>query len=86
MTGPYRLMLAGVVTTTIALLPSAASAQYYGRNKVQYEQFDFRVLETQHYSLHFYSEEEEPARDMGRMAERWNARLSALFDHQLRDR
>jgi hypothetical protein len=82
----YHFIFAAVLATSISVLPSSASAQYFGRNKVQYEQFDFRVLETAHYRLHFYSEEEEPARDMGRMAERWNARLSTLFDHQLRNR
>ena len=62
------------------LLLGAASpldAQYFGRNKVQYEQFDFRVLETPHFRLHFYPEEEAPARDMARMAARWKSRKLA---------
>jgi hypothetical protein len=73
-------MAAGIAT------PSDASAQYFGRNKVQYDHFDFRIFETPHFRLHFYPEEEEAARDMARMAERWNARLSPLFGHQLSKR
>ncbi len=70
---------------TIAF-PHGARAQYFGRNKVQYEHFDFRVFETAHFRLHFYPEEEQPARDMARMAERWDERLSNIFMHQLRNR
>ena len=60
-----------------ALFAAEARPQYFGRNKVQYESFDFRILESPHFRLHFYPEEEQPARDMTRMAERWNTRLSA---------
>ena len=70
----------------IATIPGVADAQYFGRNKVQYEQFDFRVFETPHFRLHFYPEEEVASRDMARMAERWDTRLSALFTHRLRNR
>ena len=66
-----------------ATIPAVAEAQYFGRNKVQYEQFDFRVFETPHFRLHFYPEEEEAARDMARMAERWQTRLSGIFTRQL---
>ncbi|HZJ00502.1 MAG TPA: hypothetical protein VFD22_07550, partial [Gemmatimonadaceae bacterium] len=66
--------------------PSQSSAQYFGRNKVQYENFDFSVLHTAHFNLHFYPAEADAARDMGRIAERWETRLSALFGHQLTKR
>src|SRR5678815_3407197 len=32
-----------------AAFPAPAAAQYFGRNKVQYETFDFRILHTQHF-------------------------------------
>jgi Tol biopolymer transport system component len=77
-------------TAALAALSLATAApveaQYFGRNKVQYENFDFRVLETPHFRLHFYPEEEGPARDMARMAERWNTRLSGMFNRQLSKR
>lgn len=72
--------------SAVAILASAApvaQAQYFGRNKVQYERFDFRILETPHFRLHFYPEEEQPARDMARMAERWESRLNVMFNRQL---
>ena len=36
-------------------------AQYFGRNKVQYESFDFRVLKTEHFDIYFYPPEEAAA-------------------------
>lgn len=58
-------------------------AQYFGRNKVPYERFDFDVLRTAHFDVHYYDAEKVAARDAARMLERWNARFSSLLNHQL---
>jgi hypothetical protein len=63
-----------------------AAAQYFGQNKVQYRTFDFQVLKTEHFDIHYYPEEEAAARDVARMAERWYARLARVLDHQLSSR
>jgi Tol biopolymer transport system component len=65
---------------------STASAQYFGRNKVQYERFDFKVLNTEHFDIYYYPEEEAAVKLAARMAERWYARLSNLLQHELRGR
>jgi hypothetical protein len=81
-------LVAGLVFT-IALtlgLPARADAQYFGRNKVQYDKFKFEVLKTEHFDIHFYPEEAEAAKQVGRMAERWYARLSKLMQHRLAGR
>jgi hypothetical protein len=77
-------LLAGLVIagSLLALFPGAAAAQYFGRNKVQWERFDFQVMETGRFAIHFYPEALEGVTDAGRMAERWHARLSRVFDHQ----
>jgi Tol biopolymer transport system component len=67
----------------LLLTASAASAQYFGRNKVQYREFDFQVLKTEHFQIYFYPEELDAARDMARMAERWYSRLSRILQHEL---
>jgi hypothetical protein len=71
-----------VVMTSITLTPHA-EAQYFGRNKVQYREFNFEVLKTTHFDVYFYAEERDAAADVGRMAERWHARLSRLLAHSL---
>lgn len=77
---PLALLLAALVLALAAAPP--AVAQYFGRNKVQYNTFDFRVLQTEHFDIHFYPEAEEGVRDAARMAERWYARLSSLLNHR----
>ena len=46
------LLLTGASVGTAVTAPSL-SAQYFGQNKVQYESFDFRVLETPHFDVYF---------------------------------
>ncbi len=80
--------LVTVVLAAVVLLSSAGSAhaQYFGRNKVQYERFDFKVLTTEHFDIYYYPEEEAAVRLAARMAERWHARLTKLLDHELSGR
>jgi Tol biopolymer transport system component len=59
-----------------------AEAQYFGRNKVQYEKFDWRILKTDHFDLYFYPAESIKVHDAGRQSERWYTRLSDIFRHQ----
>jgi hypothetical protein len=89
----HRLFLT-IRPLVLRLLPCAAlflaasplEAQYFGRNKVQYESFDFKVLKTEHFDVHFYPPEREAAVHAARMAERWYARLSSILDHELSGR
>ena len=66
----------------LLLLSSSAQAQYFGRNQVKWETFDWNVMHTEHYDIHFYPTMEAATRDAGRMAERWYARLSGVLQHQ----
>src|SRR5215207_3484383 len=77
---PAVLALVGAVVTVVVAAP-AAHAQYFGRNKMQYEKFDFRILRTPHFDLHYYPSEEGAARDAARQAERWYARHAATLGH-----
>ncbi|MDX1745489.1 MAG: basic secretory protein-like protein, partial [Halobacteriales archaeon] len=63
-------------------LPVPASAQYFGRNKVQYESFDFRILPTPRFNIHYYPEMGEAVEDAARMGERWYERFARLFQHE----
>ena len=78
-----RLVLALVL---VLVSVEGAAAQYFGRNKVQYQNFDFQVMKTPHFDVYFYPEEEVATRDAARMAERWYARLSRILDHQFDER
>ena len=71
-----------LLALSVIALPAGASAQYFGRNKVQYETFDFRILKTPHFDIHFYPEEGPAVEDAARMAERWYERFARLFQHE----
>ena len=78
-----RLVL-GAVLLLLAAAP--ADAQYFGRNQVQYERFDFQVLKTEHFDVYFYPAERAGAEAAARIAERWYARLSRILRHELSGR
>jgi WD40 repeat protein len=67
-------------------LPGLVSAQYFGRNKVQYTNFNFKVIQTEHFDVYFYERERVASMDAARMAERSYARLSKVLNHEFRER
>ena len=82
------LRIAACVIGLALVTPAAGYAQggYFGQNKVQYKKFDFKVLKTEHFDIYYYPEEEQGARMVSRMAERWYGRISRLLTHELRGR
>ena len=79
-----RSLLTAVLAALIWMGSAVPSdAQYFGRNKVQYERFDFKVLATEHFDIYYYPEEEAAVRLAARMGERWHARLTRLLQHEL---
>jgi Tol biopolymer transport system component len=66
--------------------PDVLSAQYFGRNKVQYTTFDFKVIQTEHFDVYYYERERIAAMDAARMAERSYAKLSKILNHEFRER
>ena len=78
---------AGVLLAAFGASGRPAQAQgYFGQNQVQYDHFDWRVLETEHFLVHYYPSEREASVDAARMAERSYARLSRVLDHQFREK
>lgn len=64
---------------------TAAPAQYiaFGKNKVQYSTFNWRVLESAHIHLYYYEEERELAEQALAMAEDSYLTLQARFVHDV---
>lgn len=69
----------------VAVLTLNLSAQYFGRNKVQYEDFNWNVRETEGFKILFYPPESLAVADASRMLLRWNERLQQVFDWGLPD-
>ena len=75
-----------LICVVLLCMTFPAYAQYFGRNKVQYESFDFKLIKTEHFDVYFYPELAKMAPIAARLAERWYARLSRVFNYNLRDR
>lgn len=54
----------------LSSIPSA-SAQYFGRNKPSYDQFDFKVLKTPSFDIYHYIDNEDLIRDLANQSEMW---------------
>ena len=65
---------------------AAADAQSFGRNKVHYDDLEFRILETPHFNIYYYPEEHDASVEAGRLAERWYERLSKALDFTFTER
>ena len=81
--GWFRLIAPALLLLGLA---SDGRAQYFGRNKVQYDREDVRILATEHFDIYYSSQDAAAAQIAGRLSERWYARLSAVLDHTLSGR
>jgi len=81
-----RLAIASLLASSVLIWQRPVSAQYFGRNKVQYKKLDFQVLKTDHFDIYFYPAERDGIDIAARMAERWHARLERILSHRLRGR
>jgi hypothetical protein len=67
----------------IIILAQNLAAQYYsfGRNKVQYEEFDWKVLKTEHFDIYYYNELREIAETGAFYAEEAYNDLKVKLNH-----
>jgi Tol biopolymer transport system component len=82
-----RLVLA--VLMCAALFPSEASAQWwndisrFGKNKVNYQNFDWESLETEHFRVFYYQGERQIAQITAQMAEDAYKRVSQVLEYKV---
>ncbi|OLC07675.1 MAG: hypothetical protein AUH34_00915 [Gemmatimonadetes bacterium 13_1_40CM_70_12] len=78
-------MAVAVAAVALAGLTPLA-AQYFGQNKVQYRNFAFQIIQTDHFEVYYYPAERVAALDAARLAERWYGRLSRILHHEFQGR
>ena len=81
------MRLRKVISTAIPfclILTVTAQAQYYfGQNKIQYSQFDWQVINTEHFNIYFYPEEKDIAEAAAQLAEDSYRYLQEKFNHTI---
>ena len=67
------------------LFSSALLAQgfYFGRNKIQYTDFDWQVMQTEHFDIYYYPEMIDVARQGAEYAEKTFRALEPKFNHSI---
>ncbi len=80
------IRIAGLSLVMLVATVAATGAQSFGRNKVHYDDLDFRILETPHFNIYYYPAEHDASVEAGRLAERWYARLSKALDFEFTER
>ncbi|MDH3251754.1 MAG: BamA/TamA family outer membrane protein [Ignavibacteria bacterium] len=78
----------GIAILTLLLVCAEAPAQffYFGRNKVQYTDFDWHYMKTEHFDIYYYPEMKELAERGAFFAEDWYKKLEVKFNHSLNTR
>jgi Tol biopolymer transport system component len=73
-----------LVTSLLVLNPSPLFSQFFGKNKVQYKDFDWRIIKTENFDVFYYPSEARVAMDAARMAERSYAYISNVLSHDVK--
>ena len=81
-------MIRSLLATLLLLVgaPVVLRAQYFGQNRVQYQNFKFKIIQTDHFEVYYYESEYVAAQDAARMAERSYGRLSKILGHTFKER
>jgi Tol biopolymer transport system component len=74
------------ITLFLLFMVSVAGAQYYGENKVQYENFDWRYLQSEHFDVYFYQGGYDLARFTAEEAESAYVKIKNDFKYEIMDR
>ena len=77
-----RLILALLVALTLGSTPLFP----FGKNKIQYQNFDWRIYKSPHFDVYYYPEEEPMLQQAVSFAESQYTRLSQILDHEIKFR
>ncbi|MBZ0089903.1 MAG: hypothetical protein K8H90_05955, partial [Thermoanaerobaculia bacterium] len=79
---------AGVALAALALAAGSLDAQYsnyFGKNKVQYREFDWQIYHSPHFDIYYYEAEKDLLEKVASVAESAYDRLSREFDFQIQE-
>jgi len=78
-----RPLLAAGCALAMLAAPAAAQYYYFGKNKVQYREFEWKIYHSPHFDIYYYEEEKQLLEKVVSFAESAYDRLSREFDHQI---
>lgn len=57
--------------------------QHFGRNKVVYDQLEFKIFSTQNFDIYHYLQDDEEIEHFARLSELWYQRMKSIFEDTL---
>lgn len=63
----------------LLIFSNSVAGQYFGRNKVNYHQFDFKILRTPHFDIYNYMGDSLAAKRFAQQVERWYKIHQVIF-------
>ena len=75
-----------IILIACLILHSISSAQYFGRNKVNYEKFNFKVLETPHFEFYHYIDNPATRDRIAQQTEQWYRMHQQVFHDTFKTR
>ncbi|HEU5181430.1 MAG TPA: hypothetical protein VFW45_11600 [Candidatus Polarisedimenticolia bacterium] len=81
---PRRLAARSLVGLLLALVPGAAFP--FGKNKINYDNFDWHIYKSPHFDVYYYPEEEGRLEQVVSFAESAYVKLSQDLDHEVKIR
>lgn len=73
------LLFVAILFSSVQFFPLTVQAQYFGRNKVNYKTFDFRVLQSPHFELYHYLDNESRRNRYVQQMEQWYRMHQSIF-------
>jgi len=80
-----RLLLSIISLLVVIGFIQPAKAQLFGQNKPRYRNFDFKVLETPHFDIHYYATNKEVINRMAEWSEEWYDNHRQIFKDSFTD-
>jgi hypothetical protein len=77
-----RLATLAAALLPLLMLPGTAQAQF-GKNKIQYQEFDWKIYHSPHFDVYYYTAEEHLLERVVSFAESAYDELSRRFDYQI---
>ncbi len=80
-----RLATSAAMAAVLGLLLPAAGVAQFGKNKIQYREFDWKIYHSPHFDVYYYEEEADLLQKVVSFAESAYDNLSQEFDYQIKD-
>ena len=81
-TSPFLTVCAALL---VAALPAAGQIGGFGKNKIQYRDFDWKIYHSQHFDVYYYESEAQLLEKLASFAESAYDELSRAFDYQIQE-